>query len=172
MGPRRRLSKEQASPSALPLHASMAFGGGPRRLPWGPSYLTLMVAFHGAVLLGRTELGLELSPVPFGVNLFAGHYLRLYDRPGATVRIFWPLRGGLGITGLEPVHFQLRADLVGVAFQVGHLLMELSLPRCATTPSSTLRTTTCRGCLAQPSPASSDRNSSKGGTMPVGLPRT
>lgn len=95
---------------------------------WAPAHLTFMVAFHGAVLFGRTELGLELAPVPFGVNIFAGRYIPLYDRPGAMVRIFWPLRGGLGITGVEPVHLQARADLAGVAFLVGHLLFELSLP--------------------------------------------
>jgi hypothetical protein len=95
---------------------------------WSSSYLTFMVAFNVAVLLGRTEVGLELAPVPFGVNVFVGRYLPLYNRPGATVRVFWPLRGGLGFTGVEPLHLQARADFVGVAFLVGHLLFELSLP--------------------------------------------
>ena len=46
--------------------------------------------------------------------------------------VFWPMRFGLGLAAVNSptgeVYMLGRVDLIGLAYQVGHLLFEISLP--------------------------------------------
>jgi hypothetical protein len=96
----------------------------------------LLFGLRVGVLFDRVELAAELVPVTWWwrlgadptltFNLSVGGLLRVADR------VHWPLRFGLGLaavgTPTDEVYMLGRLDLIGLAYQYGHLLFELSLP--------------------------------------------
>jgi hypothetical protein len=109
----------------------------------GPAYIldpiddvsgTFFFALRGGVMLDKLELGIEFSPMTalyegtthLQFNGFVGYYIPIADN------IYWPIRGGVGMVAVDlpadRVWLQVRADLVGVAFQVGHVIIDLNLP--------------------------------------------
>jgi hypothetical protein len=117
---------------------------GAARSAWGSGADgAFLFALRGGVFLGpRHELALEVSPFTdvwdtqapgptFQVNGTYGYWLPLVQ--GETVQLSWPLRVGAGVmiggsnTG-NNVFFQGRADLIGIALKVGHLIIEGHLP--------------------------------------------
>ncbi len=126
-----------------PSSATLSFGG--------PSFTdrnaqgSFLFALRGGVFLGHHEIALEISPftyLPYSTSsaVFAGAAFQMMGTYGyfiplheGSVSVYWPLRTGIGIfaggdntSGLA--YFQVRADLVGVALRVGHLVIDLSLP--------------------------------------------
>ena len=103
-----------------------------------------LLAIRGGVLIDHHEISLEIAP---------GTYFWDFSEPGAgpafelnasyayriplLVRergaIMWPLRGGLGFVAggantKSNVLFEVRADLIGAAIDLGHVTIELHLP--------------------------------------------
>jgi len=95
-----------------------------------------LFAVRGGVLFDRTELALEIAPVTWLWDFDAKPMLTLNVSIGGLVQVaghvFWPLRFGLGFAAVnsptEDVYMEGRLDLIGLAYQYGHLLFELSLP--------------------------------------------
>lgn len=94
-------------------------------------------AFRLGVLFDRTELSLELSPAAWIWDFEPKrNSLTFLANIGALVKVsdraYWPLRFGLGLTSgelpFDKVYMEGRVDLVGLAFQYGHLLFEVNLP--------------------------------------------
>lgn len=106
---------------------------------------SFQLALRGGVFVGRTELALELAPftyLPYSTDTVAfagaafsvmgtvGHFIPLHE---GTVSLYWPLRGGVGLmagghnTG-DLAYFEARADLVGVALRIGHLVLDFMAP--------------------------------------------
>lgn len=121
--------------AALDLGAGVNFG------PVTPAILFALKA--GVIVGGHHELGVELTPfftanvgpVPPGANgtVFEMNVSYGYLIP-VTDHVSWPLRLGVGImAGPSPnagdnAFFEVRADLVGVQVNVGHLLVDFHLP--------------------------------------------
>ncbi len=102
-------------------------------------------ALRGGLFIGRTELAIELSPftyLPYSTDSSAfngsefhlmgtvGYFLGLHEGP---VSVYWPLRGGVGFmaggnNSYGLVYFEARADLVGVALRVGHVVIDFMAP--------------------------------------------
>lgn len=97
----------------------------------------LLAALKGGVLLGRTELGVEVAPFTYAsvgakeaiaqleAHGYTGYHLRLSDK------LSWPLRAGLGmVTGntYGTVWLHSRLDLVGLSIPYGSWLVDLHLP--------------------------------------------
>lgn len=100
----------------------------------------------GVIVGGRHELGVELTPFftvlsgagslgpvgasgpAFEINASYGYLIPIMDH------LSWPLRVGAGLlAGPSPnagdnAWFEVRADLVGVQVNVGHLLVDVQLP--------------------------------------------
>jgi hypothetical protein len=75
-------------------------------------------------------------------QLNASYAVLLPMMRGRNIALYWPLRFGAGfLTGNTSgnVYVEGRADLVGFAIQVGHLMIDLHLPsfRVAWTPGYT-----------------------------------
>jgi len=99
-----------------------------------------LFAVRGGVYLDRHELALEVSPGTLfwteGLNGPAVQVIATYAQlvtlhEGADVSIYWPLRIGPGFfTGNTGDNWFLvvRADLLGIALRVGHLVVDLHLP--------------------------------------------
>jgi len=95
----------------------------------------MQLALRGGVLLDRMELALELAPDTLWWNLDRAPVLSFNVTIGGLIeiapRLYWPLRFGLGVTGVNLPHdetcMQGRLDLVGLAYLYGHVLFELSL---------------------------------------------
>ena len=102
-----------------------------------------LFALRGGVLMGRHELALEIAPFTdfwdlhvgpgpaFEANASYGYMMPL--RQGPTAGVSWPLRVGAGVLAggdntASNVLFELRADLIGVSINVGHLLIDLHAP--------------------------------------------
>ncbi len=95
---------------------------------------------RAGILAGRNEIALELSPMTFvyyentpgptfQFNVSYAHLLPLHE--GRDASVYWPLRVGAGLfTGntADNVYFQARADLIGIAVRVGHLMFDFHLP--------------------------------------------
>lgn len=104
---------------------------------------SFLFAVRAGVFIDRHELAIELSPMTyayyhtagvkvdpaFQVNATYGHFLLLKEM--GSVSLYWPLRFGFGTffgnTGGD-VFFQLRADLVGLAVRIGHLMLDFHAP--------------------------------------------
>ena len=92
--------------------------------------------FRGGAYFGRAELAFELAPVTwlpdFDGDPNLSFLVSIGGLPKLGDNVYWPLRFGLGLSALnlpdDQVFMQARLDLLGVAFQYGHLLFEVSLP--------------------------------------------
>lgn len=101
---------------------------------------SFLFALRGGVMVGRNELGVEMSPGTyayysntgggaFQFNVTYAHYLPIHE--GGSVSVYWPLRGGVGMfTGHTDgmAFFQGRADLFGLALRFGHVMVDLHAP--------------------------------------------
>ena len=93
-------------------------------------------AFRFGALFGRTELGIEISPVATVVDFDARANFTLNGHVGylvpLTQNLYWPLRFGVGFLAVNTARadalFQARADLIGLGYKLGHVLVEANLP--------------------------------------------
>jgi hypothetical protein len=103
---------------------------------------SFLFALNGGVVIGNHQLSFEAAPFTyiydgkaqgpaFEMNASYAYLIPLGDSGNA--HFYWPIRFGAGMMaggnntgGL--VFFQLRADLIGVAIQVGHVIIDLHLP--------------------------------------------
>jgi hypothetical protein len=104
------------------------------------------LAIRGGIFVNHHELALEISPFTyiwdfqglgqttgpaFKVDATYAYFVQLTH--GDKVRLYYPLRGGLGSflgganTG-NNVFVEARADLVGMAMKVGHVMIDLHAP--------------------------------------------
>lgn len=97
---------------------------------------SFMFSLRGGVMFGSTVLELELSPMTWvpvldsgsttlNLNLSIGSYNQLVEG------VYWPTRFGVGLQYLEASSqtlFQTRLDMIGVAFNIGHVLIDLYVP--------------------------------------------
>ena len=102
-----------------------------------------LFALHGGVFIGNHELKLEVAPVTY-INdatepgpVFEAMASYAYFIPLTTagdVHVFYPLRFGVGVLGAwapntnGQAYFQMQADLLGVAIQLGHVICDFHLP--------------------------------------------
>jgi hypothetical protein len=106
---------------------------------------TFLFALRGGVMIGHHELALEISPftyMPYNTSWpvfrgsafqFMGTYGFLAPLREGTVSIYWPIRVGVGMFAggdntLSVAYFQVRADVVGIALRIGHVMIDLTLP--------------------------------------------
>lgn len=165
---RRRSDDDGESWMHFDLHGAhpfvgLAWMGGPvtgmttGRLSTSPQRADagFLFALRGGVIFDNQELAIELSPMTdwvttngrgpvFQVNGTYGYYAAIHD--SGAFSVYWPLRIGVGMlaggdnsAGL--VYFQAIADLVGPAFRIGHVIIDLRLPsfRYAVTGSNGLQ---------------------------------
>ena len=93
-------------------------------------------AFRGGAYFGRVELALEVAPVTwiprFDQDPNFSFLVSVGGLPEIDHHVYWPLRFGVGLSAVntfnDQVLMQGRLDLLGVAFQYGHLLFEINLP--------------------------------------------
>jgi len=102
---------------------------------------SFLFALRGGFFAGRNEFSLELSPMTYVVTTqapgpsfqlafnFTG-YVPLLEGP--KLDVFWPLRVGYGVvaanTYQNAAYMQLRIDILGAAFRIGHVMIDLALP--------------------------------------------
>ncbi len=127
--------------------AGMTFMGGPVLPVFTGSFAAgvapvtkdFLWALRIGGLFGRHELGLEVSPgtyawmpdvgLAFQANVTYGYFIPVYQ--SENVGVYWPMRFGAGVfTGHTGglVFVETRADLIGLAVQVGHVIFDLHLP--------------------------------------------
>jgi hypothetical protein len=102
-----------------------------------------LFALNGGVFLGNHQLSFEISPVTYvydgkangPVFEMTGSYAYFVPiTEGSNYRVFWPVRIGVGMlagpdnNALGLAFFQVRADLIGAAVQIGHVVIDLHLP--------------------------------------------
>jgi hypothetical protein len=99
-----------------------------------------LFGLNGGFVAGPHELSLELSPFTyfyapntggptFQFNVSYHYLIKLYENE--SLQVFYPIGIGAGLfTGntASNVYFQARADLIGVMFKIGHVLVDVSLP--------------------------------------------
>ncbi len=102
-----------------------------------------LFALRGGVLLGRSEIALEVAPYTdlwdayaatgpaFEANASYAYLLPLAKSPIA--ELTWPFRVGIGVLAGGPntfndVFFEARVDVIGVSLRVGHVIAELHAP--------------------------------------------
>jgi hypothetical protein len=102
-----------------------------------------LFALHAGVFLGNNQLSFEVAPVTFFYDMKGigpvfemaanyAYFVPLTD--SGDIHVYWPLRFGAGMMAGPDLNafglafFQARADLIGAAIQVGHVLIDLSLP--------------------------------------------
>lgn len=119
--------------------------------PYGgnlPVWASFFFAFRLGVLFNRAELSMELSPATWVWDFDPGSHISGLDYEGnlnslsflvnigglvqLADNVYWPFRFGLGLSAhelpLAPVYMQGRLDVIGLVYQYGHLLFELTLP--------------------------------------------
>jgi hypothetical protein len=121
-----------------PVGLTVQGGGSPGGLNVASAFL---FGLRGGVLIGHHELAFEISPMTFihydraggptlQLNASYAYLAALYT--AETFDVYWPLRVGIGMMAINTAgslaFFQMRADLIGVAFRVGHLVIDLHLP--------------------------------------------
>ncbi len=101
---------------------------------WTDIEPAVLVAAKLGLLFDRTELAVEVSPVSwwvlqgkmavFQANLTIGSLMRLTDR------LYFPMRGGMGVAAvnLPTANLVVRADVLGLGYNYGHLLIEATFP--------------------------------------------
>jgi hypothetical protein len=124
-------------------HAFVGLTLGPGMSGWWPyaeKHVSVEPAFFFGVRGGATfdhaELGFELAPMTwvrsFEVDPSVSFLVTIGGFPELGEHVYWPLRFGLGLSALNTpdgkVLMQGRVDLIGLAFQYGHLLFEIDLP--------------------------------------------
>ena len=101
-----------------------------------------LFAIHGGVFFDKHQLLFELSPFTyvfdtraqgpaFQMNGNYAYFIPLMENE--TIGVYWPLRVGVGmVAGADNtaglVSFLVRADLVGVALKIGHLILDFHVP--------------------------------------------
>lgn len=120
------------------------FASGPAIMRGGQGSFNLrsrgsVISLRAGIFAGQNEIALEVSGgtyFPFsgmGPSMQAlVSYAHLFTiRESEPVSVYWPLRlgaGSFGYNSLGLAFFQLRADLLGVAMRIGHVLVELHAP--------------------------------------------
>ncbi len=99
---------------------------------------SFIFSLRGGVLLDGIEIALELSPVTYVPYLASGDPMLQLNATGGTYLhlfgdLYWPLRAGIGLMAVNApppadALLQIRADLIGVAYKIGHLIVEANLP--------------------------------------------
>src|SRR5262249_34835855 len=99
-----------------------------------------LFAITGGLVIGSHELSLEVSPMTyfyapntpgpaFQFNVAYHYLIKLYEND--TLSLFYPSGVGAGLftgnTG-DNVFFQARADLIGLMFKIGHVVVDVMLP--------------------------------------------
>jgi hypothetical protein len=101
-----------------------------------------LFALNGGVFIGNHQLTFEVAPYTFIFDgkangpVFEMNGSYAYFIPLATqgtLHLYYPLRFGLGMmaggsNSLNLAFFQIRADLIGAAIQIGHVIIDLHLP--------------------------------------------
>jgi hypothetical protein len=101
-----------------------------------------LFALRGGFFVGRSQLTFELSPLSylydhrapgpaFQMNASYAYFIPL--KTTGNVLLYWPLRVGIGMmAGADNTqglaYFQARADLVGLAMQIGHVMLDFHAP--------------------------------------------
>ncbi len=114
---------------------------------WGPGAdSALLFAIRGGVVFDRHEIALEIAPgtyfwdlsvgggPAFEMNVSYAYRIPLLVTPKGGIH--YPLRAGLGFVAggnnLQPATgnalFEIRADLIGLALDMGHLTIEVHAP--------------------------------------------
>jgi hypothetical protein len=101
-------------------------------------------ALRGGLYTGLNRIAVELSPMTYLIGASNGatlgpsfavafHYtgfIPLHETP--TFGVYWPMGVGFGaIAGNIPTNaafMNLRIDLIGLAFRIGHVMLDFSLP--------------------------------------------
>ena len=103
-----------------------------------------LLALNGGVYIGNHQLSFEISPVTYWPTLasppgpafeMSANYAYMVPlTDSGDLHVFWPIRFGLGMAAgpdlnlLGLAWFQMRLDLIGAAFQIGHVVIDLHLP--------------------------------------------
>lgn len=105
---------------------------------------SFVFALRGGLYAGRNEIGVELSPMTNLVGSYGGQsvgpafslafnytgYIPLHE--SSTLGVYWPMRVAFGfVAGNIPgdwAFMQFRFDLIGLAFKIGHVMLDFSLP--------------------------------------------
>ncbi|MBI4700152.1 MAG: hypothetical protein HY744_03120 [Deltaproteobacteria bacterium] len=94
---------------------------------------SFLLALRAGAIFDQTELGLEFSPGTWVSGFDDETHLQLQATIGGYPRIgeqsYWPLRFGAGLVAVNTKLLgQLRADLIGFAYQLGPVLLEVMAP--------------------------------------------
>jgi hypothetical protein len=103
-----------------------------------------LLALNGGIYMGQHQLSFEISPVTYwptlasppgpAFEMSANYAYMIPLTESGNMRVFWPIRFGIGMAAgpdlnlLGLAWFQMRADLIGAAIQVGHVVIDLHLP--------------------------------------------
>jgi hypothetical protein len=102
-----------------------------------------LFALNGGVFLGLHQFSLELAPLTYFYDMkatgpvfeMAASYAYFVPLSGpGKVRVFWPFRAGAGVVAgpdgniLGLAFLQLRADFIGPAVQIGHMMLDFHFP--------------------------------------------
>jgi hypothetical protein len=101
-----------------------------------------LFALRGGAFIGRSQLTFEVSPFSylydhraqgpaFQMNGSYAYFIPL--KTTGNVLLHWPMRVGVGMMAggdntEARAYFQARADLVGLAVQIGHVMLEFHAP--------------------------------------------
>jgi hypothetical protein len=118
---------------ALPFSAN---AGKPGRMDG-----SFLFSLRGGIYAGRNELALEISPMTYlvGTQLSGTSFQLAFNYTGLVplfespkLGVYWPFRIGYGFVAANmpanAAFMQLRIDVFGVAFRVGHVMLDFSLP--------------------------------------------
>lgn len=119
--------------------ASLPFSGNAGKPGKGDG--AFLMSIRGGIYAGRNEIALELSPMTYLVHpgLPSTSFQLAFDYTGLVplfespkLGVYWPFRVGYGFVAANmpnnAAFMQLRIDIFGVAFRVGHLMLDFSLP--------------------------------------------
>ena len=104
----------------------------------------LLFALNGGLYLGNHQLSFEIAPVTYwptlasppgpAFEMSANYAYMIPLTESGNMHVFWPIRFGLGMAAgpdlnlLGLAWFQARLDLIGVAVQMGHVVVDFHLP--------------------------------------------
>jgi hypothetical protein len=102
-----------------------------------------LFALNGGLYIGNHQLSFEIAPVTYVYDgkangpifeMVASYAYFVPLTEFGDVHVYWPFRFGVGMLAGPDVnifglaYLQARADLIGVAFQIGHAVIDLHLP--------------------------------------------